>query len=83
MKDYTKLRHVYIFQAKFSIWVANHATFHFFVQKNATQGSRRETTELSRSQHKNPAEKADRGLHCAEMVLRPTWHFLFLENGLK
>lgn len=43
MKDYTKLWHAYIFQAKFtfSIWVANHTTFCFFIQKNATQGSRK------------------------------------------
>lgn len=41
MKDDTKLWHAYIFQAKFtfSIWVANHTTFRFFEQKNATQGS--------------------------------------------
>lgn len=43
MKDDTKLWHAYIFQAKFtfSIWVANHTTFRFFEQKNATQGSRK------------------------------------------
>lgn len=43
MKDDTKLWHACIFQAKFtfSIWVANRTTFCFFVQKNATQGSRK------------------------------------------